>query len=159
MKHHRSADHHDTYHPLRAPAPQAVEVGSDTHITVPPQRHWGWRCPVKQHSYWKWVMYRWMDLSNLIKDVDFHWFFTIMSVHQMVSVNPKWSPMIWKIQSCEIGPCLGQVQGCGHPVVGSIVNGSFVRTGENHGKPTYKKTEQVRSFYFVWIDVDLDPQW
>ena len=46
------------------------------------------------------------------------------------------------VQWCEMGQA-GQVQGCGHPVVGSIVNGSFIRNGENHGKPTYKKTEQV----------------
>jgi hypothetical protein len=48
--------------PLRSPMaapPQAVEVGSDTHITVTPQRRWGWRCPAKKHSrHWTWAIYR-----------------------------------------------------------------------------------------------------
>lgn len=32
--------------------------------------------------------------------------------------------------------CQCQVSGCAHPVVGSIVNGSFIRSGENHGTST-----------------------
>ena len=93
------------------------------------------------------------------------WFTKMVISHGYVSVpedkvKQKWYPMIWKIQLCEMKwgskflttkmarTRLGQVQGCGHPVVGSIVNGSFIRNGENHGKPTYKKTEQVRGETF-----------
>jgi len=49
------------------------------------------------------------------------------------------------------------VGGCIHPVVGTIVNGNFVRTGENHGKPVYKKTEQTKDgvdvLIYFWNDV------
>ncbi|CAK9099295.1 unnamed protein product [Durusdinium trenchii] len=49
------------------------------------------------------------------------------------------------------------VQGCAHPVVGAIVNGSFIRNGENHGKPVYKKTEQTKDgvdvLIYFWNDV------
>eukprot|EP00438_Fugacium_kawagutii_P024547 Skav223327 [mRNA] locus=scaffold200:121597:124778:+ [translate_table: standard] len=48
------------------------------------------------------------------------------------------------------------VSGCAHPVVGSIVNGSFIRSGENHGKPVYKKTEQTKDgvdvLIYFWND-------
>ena len=37
----------------------------------------------------------------------------------------------------EVGPETHiQVQGCAHPVVRGIVNGCFVRSGENHGAST-----------------------
>lgn len=43
------------------------------------------------------------------------------------------------------------VSGCSHAVVGTIVNGSYVRTAENHGKPVYKKTEQTKDGVDVHI--------
>ncbi|CAE7247072.1 ACC1 [Symbiodinium sp. CCMP2592] len=43
------------------------------------------------------------------------------------------------------------VSGCSHAVVGNIVNGSYVRTAENHGKPVYKKTEQTKDGVDVHI--------
>ncbi|CAE7352394.1 ACC1 [Symbiodinium pilosum] len=43
------------------------------------------------------------------------------------------------------------VSGCSHQVVGTIVNGKYVRTGENHGKPVYKKTEQTKDGVDVHI--------
>lgn len=36
-----------------------------------------------------------------------------------------------------------QVSGCVHQLVGSIMRGSFTLCGSNHGKPTYKKDQQV----------------
>ncbi|CAJ1337100.1 unnamed protein product [Effrenium voratum] len=56
-----------------------------------------------------------------------------------------------------LSPDLESVGGCIHPVVGTIVNGNFVRTGENHGKPVYKKTEQTKDgvdvLIYFWNDV------
>lgn len=64
-----------------------------------------------------------------------------------------------------------RVQGCSHPIVSPIVNGSFVRSSENHGagpwshshsllrggKPVYKKTVQTKDkvdvLIYFWDDV------
>eukprot|EP00441_Pelagodinium_beii_P018050 CAMPEP_0197658060 /NCGR_PEP_ID=MMETSP1338-20131121/45004_1 /TAXON_ID=43686 ORGANISM="Pelagodinium beii, Strain RCC1491" /NCGR_SAMPLE_ID=MMETSP1338 /ASSEMBLY_ACC=CAM_ASM_000754 /LENGTH=956 /DNA_ID=CAMNT_0043234561 /DNA_START=36 /DNA_END=2907 /DNA_ORIENTATION=- len=35
------------------------------------------------------------------------------------------------------------VSGCKHDTVGQIVRGGFVRSGENHGRPTYRKTQKA----------------
>merc|ERR1712083_18043 len=35
------------------------------------------------------------------------------------------------------------VVGCKHDTIGVTVRGTFQRLGENHGKPTYKKTEKA----------------
>eukprot|EP00930_Biecheleria_cincta_P031706 TRINITY_DN2199_c0_g2_i1.p1 TRINITY_DN2199_c0_g2~~TRINITY_DN2199_c0_g2_i1.p1 ORF type:complete len:1014 (-),score=340.09 TRINITY_DN2199_c0_g2_i1:171-3212(-) len=42
------------------------------------------------------------------------------------------------------------VQGCTHATVGGIVRGSFTANGQNHGRPTYKKDQQVNG-----LDVQL----
>mmetsp|Transcript_33066 Transcript_33066/g.53190 ORF Transcript_33066/g.53190 Transcript_33066/m.53190 type:complete len:982 (+) Transcript_33066:82-3027(+) len=47
------------------------------------------------------------------------------------------------------------VSGCAHGTVGPIVCGSYIRIGENHGKPTYKKTEQSNGsdvLIYYWND-------
>lgn len=74
-----------------------------------------------------------------------------------VNVSSPVSPMAAPPQAVEVGSDTHiTVQGCGHPVVGSIVNGSFIRNGENHGKPTYKKTEQTKDgvdvLIYFWND-------
>ena len=41
---------------------------------------------------------------------------------------------------------LSEVSGCSHAVVGIIVNGNYVRTGENHGlQPQQANTEKHRT--------------
>ena len=54
-----------------------------------------------------------------------------------------------------------QVTGSNHPVVGPIIRGEYQNVGTHHGKPVFKKTEQVDGvdvcFYF-WDGADY-PQY
>ena len=78
----------------------------------------------------------------------------------MVNLNlgpPAPAPVAQAPQKMEVGQDTHiTVQGCAHPVVGSIVNGSFIRNGDNHGKPIYKKTEQTKDgvdvLIYFWND-------
>ncbi|CAJ1377459.1 unnamed protein product [Effrenium voratum] len=49
------------------------------------------------------------------------------------------------------------VTGCTHSTVGGIVRGSFTASGQNHGRPTYKKDTQVNGLdvqLYYWDDRD-----
>eukprot|EP00442_Polarella_glacialis_P029701 CAMPEP_0115159560 /NCGR_PEP_ID=MMETSP0227-20121206/70284_1 /TAXON_ID=89957 /ORGANISM="Polarella glacialis, Strain CCMP 1383" /LENGTH=207 /DNA_ID=CAMNT_0002571293 /DNA_START=46 /DNA_END=666 /DNA_ORIENTATION=+ len=49
------------------------------------------------------------------------------------------------------------VSGCTHGTVGSIVRGNFTRYGENHGRPTYKKDQNVNGsevLLYYWDERD-----
>ncbi|CAE7826752.1 VCPKMT, partial [Symbiodinium sp. CCMP2456] len=58
--------------------------------------------------------------------------------------------------------CVGQtahltVSGCTHGTVGGIVRGNFTANGQNHGKPTYKKDQQVNGLdvmLYYWDERD-----
>lgn len=50
-----------------------------------------------------------------------------------------------------------EVTGCTHSTVGGIVRGSFTLHGENHGKPAYKRDQQVNSLdvmLYYWDERD-----
>jgi len=49
------------------------------------------------------------------------------------------------------------ISGCNHSTIGSIVRGHFSRLGENHGRPTFKKTTQANGLdvmLYFWDDRD-----
>ena len=49
------------------------------------------------------------------------------------------------------------VTGCTHSTVGGIVRGNFTANGQNHGRPTYKKDQQVNGLdvqLYYWDDRD-----
>merc|ERR1719482_1137114 len=49
------------------------------------------------------------------------------------------------------------VNGCQHPTVGQIVRGAFAIAGDNHGRPFYKKAEQVNGLdvmIYFWDERD-----
>lgn len=74
-----------------AQAPQKMEVGQDTHITVKPAK--------------------------------------FASRFGVIVFGVRFAMIV-----CATFVSKSQVQGCAHPVVGSIVNGSFIRNGDNHGR-------------------------
>lgn len=50
------------------------------------------------------------------------------------------------------------VSGCSHSIVGPIVNGCFIKSGENHSKPVYKKTEKTKDDMDVLLYYWHDPK-
>lgn len=58
--------------------------------------------------------------------------------------------------------CVGQlahisVAGCSHATVGGIVRGNFTANGQNHGRPTYRKDQQVNGLdvmLYYWDERD-----
>lgn len=58
--------------------------------------------------------------------------------------------------------CVGQlahisVSGCNHATVGGIVRGNFTANGQNHGRPTYRKDQQVNGLdvmLYYWDERD-----
>jgi len=55
-----------------------------------------------------------------------------------------------------------EVSGCQHSLVGPIVTGTYAYCSQNHGKPTYKKTEQVNGvdvLLYFWDQRDGPMFW
>lgn len=50
------------------------------------------------------------------------------------------------------------VSGCKHAVVSAIINGSFAKTGENHGKPVYTKNGKTKDGMDVLLYYWHDPK-
>eukprot|EP00930_Biecheleria_cincta_P038481 TRINITY_DN26427_c0_g1_i1.p1 TRINITY_DN26427_c0_g1~~TRINITY_DN26427_c0_g1_i1.p1 ORF type:complete len:943 (-),score=255.05 TRINITY_DN26427_c0_g1_i1:360-3188(-) len=81
----------------------------------------------------------------------------IISINNLKNNQPAQPPQPSKPKEIGFETYIA-VSGCSHSVVSSIVNGSFTKTGENHGKPVYTKREKTKDGMDVLLYYWHDPK-